>query len=248
MSVGFLRGKIQLKQLPMGHRAGTDAVLLAAAAPLDFSDYALDIGSGSGAVGLAFARLRPKARIGLIEKDPQTAALARENLVLNGLQARGAVYEADLFSRASRLKAGLQDGCADLVLTNPPYLDPRKHRLSPDLLRRGAHAMGVEQADHDLAAWIKASLALLQPRGVFIMIHRAEALAEILACSARWLGGLTLLPIYSDAERPAIRILIRGKKGSRAPLSIAPGLVLHGVQGFTEYAEALHSGSKIMIW
>jgi FkbM family methyltransferase len=242
-------------QLPTGHRAGTDAVLLAAAAPLDFSELALDIGAGSGAVGLAFARLRPKARVGLVENDPQNAALARENLVLNGLQERGIVYEADLLSAACRAKAGLENGRAGLILTNPPFLDPQKNRLSPDPLRRHAHTMDVESAavesrgaEAALTAWIKASLALLDEKGIFIMIHRADCLGEILASCAGRLGGLRVLPVYAEAGRPAIRVLVRGKKGSRAPLSIAPGLVLRDAQGFSDEAEALHSGSKIMIW
>ena len=48
---GFLGGRLSLRQPTKGHRAGTDAVLLAAAAPADFSGLALDVGAGIGTAG-----------------------------------------------------------------------------------------------------------------------------------------------------------------------------------------------------
>jgi tRNA1(Val) A37 N6-methylase TrmN6 len=40
---------------------------------------------------------------------------------------------------------------------------------------------------------------------------------------------------------PATRILVQGRKGSRAPLSILPGLLLHAAtgHGFTPQAETV---------
>ncbi|MGB6175434.1 MAG: methyltransferase, partial [Methylocella sp.] len=49
----FLGGRLLLCQPAEGHRCGTDAVLLAAAAPADFSGLAIDVGAGVGAAGLA---------------------------------------------------------------------------------------------------------------------------------------------------------------------------------------------------
>ncbi|MBI3275161.1 MAG: methyltransferase, partial [Methylocystis sp.] len=81
---GFLGGKLRLRQTPRGHRAGTDAVLLAAATPAATRGLALDVGAGTGAVGLGAALLAPKASIGLVEIDPGACALARENAAANG--------------------------------------------------------------------------------------------------------------------------------------------------------------------
>src|SRR3977135_3550546 len=94
----FLGGRLLLCQPAEGHRCGTDAVLLAAAAPADFSGLAIDVGAGVGAAGLARARARPGARIGLWENDPFIAGWARANLMQNKLAGRGHVLEADLLS------------------------------------------------------------------------------------------------------------------------------------------------------
>ena len=48
----FLGGRLLLRQPAEGHRCGTDAVLLAAAAPADFSGLAIDVGAGAPRQGL----------------------------------------------------------------------------------------------------------------------------------------------------------------------------------------------------
>ncbi len=47
----FLGQQVRLRQLPHGHRAGTDAVLLAAAAPAEVQGLALDVVPGSARPG-----------------------------------------------------------------------------------------------------------------------------------------------------------------------------------------------------
>jgi len=241
----FLGGRLLLRQPAEGHRCGTDAVLLAAAAPADFSGLAIDVGAGVGAAGLALAVARPGARIGLLENDPFIAGLARANLLQNKLAGRGHVLEADVLSKASRRGAGLRDESAGLVITNPPFLDPSRARLSPDPRKRRAHAMPTEGA---LAVWIVASLAVVAPGGLFILIHRPDALPLILQTLAGRAGGIAVLPVYPRRETKAGRILVRGEKGSRAPLAIAPPLVLHDGEGFTEAADAIHRGVAMIEW
>src|SRR5213075_3331210 len=52
----FLGGGLRLLQLRSGHRAGHDAMLLAAAAPARSGDRVADFGAGVGPAGLAVAR------------------------------------------------------------------------------------------------------------------------------------------------------------------------------------------------
>ena len=243
----FLDGRLHLRQAAHGHRAGTDALLLAAAAPGDFSGFAIDVGAGVGAAGLALAVTRPHASIALLEKDPGHAACARANLLENGLTGRGFVAEADLVSPISRRTAGLNEESAGLVLTNPPFFDPDHVRLSPDPAKRRAHAMPTVGPDA-LVDWIAAALALVAPSGMFILIHRPEALTVILNSLNRRVGAITLLPVHPRREARASRILLRGTKGSRAPLGIAPPLFLHDKNGFTVVAEAIHRHAQPIVW
>jgi tRNA1(Val) A37 N6-methylase TrmN6 len=242
----FLGRQLRLRQMPHGHRAGTDAVLLAAAAPVHSEGFALDIGAGVGAAGLALAQLRPGLKFGLVENDAKMAALARENLDLNGFADRGAVYAADLLDAQARQSAGLRDGNAALIITNPPFLDPSRARLSPDADKRAAHAMQSAGPDA-LTAWLRACLSLLRRDGLLIVIHRAEALPIILPALAER-AAVTLMPILPRVERAATRILVKAQKGRDDPFAIVPPLVLHEGPRFTAKADAIHQGTALIDW
>lgn len=237
----LLGGRVRLVQPARGHRAGTDAVLLAAAAPVRPGDVVVDVGAATGAVGLmAAARVRA-GRFVFVERDPALADLCRQNCRDNGVQ--GEVAVADVLDRASRETAGLGPESADLVLTNPPFLEEGQSRTSPDPGRAAAHALPAG----GLEGWLKACAALLKPRGRLVLIHRADRLAECLDVLDGRLGALELRFVHPAANRPAIRLLLSGIKGSRAPLGILPPVVLNGPDGrFTPEAEALHRGDATL--
>jgi len=229
-----------LRQKRAGHRIGLDAVLLAAAGAGAPARRIVDVGAGVGAVGLALALRHPSAEVDLVEIDAETAALAVENAERNGLAKRARVLIADVTAPAARRAAGLADAAADLVATNPPYLAAGAARLSPDPARARAHALAGEGG---LAEWLRACLALLAPDGRFAMIHRADALPDIYAGLGRRLGDVAVRPVYPRAGADAIRVLVTGVKGSRAPPRLAPGLTLHEADGSaTEAARAIHEG------
>ncbi|MCP8939272.1 methyltransferase [Alsobacter sp. SYSU M60028] len=240
----LLGGRLILRQPARGHRAGTDAVLLAAAAPDGFRGTLVDLGAGVGAVGLAVAIRAPEARIRLVEIDPEMAEAARVNAALNGCGERVEVIEADaLAPHRARLGAGIAAGDADLVLTNPPFAEGAAGRPSPDPRRRRAHVIG----EGGLDGWIKAAADMLRPRGELVVIHRADALPTLLAAMAGRFGGVSARPIHPRAGDDAVRVIARGVKGSRAPFALRPGLVLHGPDGrFTPEAEALHRGERVL--
>src|SRR3954452_7574668 len=67
----FLGGQLRLKQKRSGHRAGHDAILLAAATEAKAGDRVVDLGAGIGTAGLALARRVAGIRLGLLEIDPE---------------------------------------------------------------------------------------------------------------------------------------------------------------------------------
>ena len=130
----FLGGRVTILQPARGHRAGTDAVLLAAATAASPGERVIDVGAATGAVGLMIAAATKGLDLVLLEKDPDLAALCRENLLLNGVA--GLVANADLLDPASRAGAGVAPETADVVVTNPPFFEAVSHTRSPAVLRR----------------------------------------------------------------------------------------------------------------
>lgn len=231
----FFGGALALIQPHDGHRAGTDAVLLAQSLPEGARQIA-DLGASTGLVGLRAAQLEPAARVTLIEREPDLVALAQENSAGNGLEARVSVAEADTFRLGgdARFREAF-----DCVLTNPPFYEAGKGRRSPDEKRARAHAFAEGES---LDGWLGAAAAILGPRGRLVMIHVASETGAILAGLERRFGAVRLCFVQSEAEKPAVRVLISAIKGSRAPLTVLPPLVLHQSGGFTPRMEAVHRG------
>ena len=233
----ILGGRLRLSQPARGHRAGTDAMLLLAAAGTGH-DLVVDLGSGVGTVGLGMLALGRAQRVCLVEKDPDFAHLARCNVAANGFAERAAVVEANITARASALeKAGLLAGCADIVLANPPFNAPGQHRSSPDAQKAAAHAM----PEVAFSAWAQTAARTLKANGRFILIHRPEALVWLLPMLARRFRALAIMAIHAKADEPAKRVLISGQLGSKAPARLLPALVLHEADGrFTPPGAAIH--------
>lgn len=203
-------------------------------------EHVCDLGAGTGAVGLACALLFPGCTVDLIERDPETAEMARLNAAQNSLSDRVAVIEADLLATgAERRSAGLTSNLADVVLTNPPFFEAGSGRVSPNPLREAAHRF----PPGGLEAWLRTCTDLLRPGGRLGLIHRADALPACLDALRGRFGAVAVRPVHAKAGQPAIRILLSAVKGSRAPLSLLAPLVLHGDDGvFTPEAARLHSG------
>ncbi len=218
----FLGGQLHLRQPKSGHRAGHDAMLLAAATAARSGDRVVDFGAGVGAAGLAVARRVAGTELVLVEIDETLAGLARHNAASNAIAAD--VIRLDLTSAADAFAAaGLSADSVDVVLMNPPFNDPARHRASPDQARQIAHVATAAT----LERWIHAARRILKSGGVLTLIWRADGLAEVLAALDRGFGSLAILPVHADANTPAIRVLVRAVKGGKAPTRIDPALLLN---------------------
>lgn len=240
----WLGGRLTLVQPKRGHRVGTDAALLVAAAGEARQGRIVDVGAGVGAVGLALAQRSALASVDLVELDPELTRLAESNAARNGLQDRTRVLRLDTLNSGERRQAGLAES-ADWLVTNPPFFEARAVRASPDEGKARAHVF----ARAGLADWIESSLAMLAPGGRFVMIHRPDALSDVLAAIGGRLGALAILPVHPGKSASAHRVLVSGVKGSKAPLRLAPGLVLHEADGrLTAEADAIHRGERLIDW
>jgi tRNA1(Val) A37 N6-methylase TrmN6 len=239
-----LGGRLRLKQKKRGHRVGHDAILLAAATAARAGDRVIDFGSGVGAAGLALAMRIPDVEVTLLELDPELSALATENIERNGLSERARAVALDVTGSADDYAAvGLSPGSVDHVLMNPPFHDPARQNVSPDPGKRLAHAAPVSL----LTVWIDAASRVLHSAGSLTLIWRADGLGDVLAALGERFGGIAVLPVHGRAGQPAIRVLVCAQKGSRAPLTLLPGLMLNDEDSKpTAEAEAVLRGAQAL--
>lgn len=210
---GFLGGKLRLWQPARGFRAATDAVLLAAACPARAGESVLELGCGAGAATLCLGRrVRGLALAGL-ELQPGYAVLARANAERNGLELE--VHVGDVADPPPTLRRAF-----DHVIANPPYFGPGTAAADPgrETALRGGASLGV---------WVGTAARRLRPFGWLTMVLGADRLGDALVALAAAFGSVAILPLAPRAGREAGRVLIRARKGGRAPLRLLAPLVLH---------------------
>lgn len=240
----FLDGRLLVEQPARGrHRAGLDAVLLAATVAGDASGRLVDLGAGVGTAGLAVALRAPNLRVTLAEHDEEALRLARANAARPENAAFGGrveVVAVDLLRRGAARDAALPRESFDRVVVNPPFFAPREVRASPAAARAAAHVL----ADGALDAWMRVAAAVLAPKGRLHLIFKGDGLAELLAALAGRFGDVAVRPVHPRADAPAHRLLATAVKGSRARPSLLPGLVLHppGSDAYLPGAEAILRG------
>lgn len=244
----FLGGRVRAYQPKSGPRAAIDALFLAAAIPAEAGrgERVLEAGQGSGVASLALASRIGDATVTGVEIQPALCELARRNAALNGMRDRVRVIEADLTAPHKSLPQDIfAPASFDHVAANPPYMDVGRGRVSPNPAIAIAHTVDRGAPE----AWIRFLSRMAAPGGSITLIHRADALATLLRLLEGRFGALTVLPLFPRSDEAASRIIIQGMKGSRAPLRLLSGMVLHERGGaFTPEANAiLKSGERLTV-
>jgi release factor glutamine methyltransferase len=131
----------------------------------------LDVGTGTGAIALAIVDEHRQARVTAIDASADALALARENLDLLGINGRVRLVEHDLTE-------GLGRDEFDLVVSNPPYVEPED----------------IETLQPEVRDW--------EPRIALVAHGATEAVARA-ATEALRPGGWVVLEI---AENQAVKV------------------------------------------
>ena len=124
----------------------------------------LDLGCGSGCIGIAAAYAFPNALVDLVDISPAALEVATRNIERHGLEGRVSAIQSDLFAAVSGERY-------DLMVSNPPYVSSAEMRGLPEEFRYEP-ALGLEAGDDglDVVARILAEAAdYLQPRGVLVV-------------------------------------------------------------------------------
>jgi tRNA1(Val) A37 N6-methylase TrmN6 len=228
-------GALTLWQPARGYRVNVDTLLLAsfAASGRPRARRVVDLGSGAGALGLSYAFLAAALRIDFVERDASLADLANRNLAET--RSTGAVHRADLEARGLPRELS---GCADLVLSNPPFFETgtaRPGRDATDAARRGP-----------LGPFLRAANAALGRRAAACFVYPSAALSEFFARASELKlvpKRLRLVHAYStSSSRLALIELRRAKPGG---LVVEPPLVEWATRGVrSSELEALVSGKR----
>jgi release factor glutamine methyltransferase len=159
----------------------------------------LDVGTGSGAIALAIADEHPGALVKALDASEDALALARENAGRTGLTVE--LLRHDLFQ-------GLPGGPWDLVVSNPPYVEPEDvPELEPEI--REWEPRAALTADGAVEAVVRGSLPVLGPHGAVVLeVGDGQAQETARLLEAVGLAGVRVTKDLAGKDR-----VVEGKSG-----------------------------------
>lgn len=194
-----------------GYRVNVDAFLLA-----DFAGrpkrvrHAIDLGSGVGAVGLSLLHAERAERVTLVDVDDALVALAARNVEDNGWPHRTDVVHGDV--------AKLRGVSGDLVVCNPPYVEPGRGRTpAASVARAKSGSLGV---------FLDAARRAMGRRARACFVYPAiEATTLFLELRRRGLEPKRVRFVHAKAIDPARVVLVECAAGKPGGLVVEPPLV-----------------------
>ena len=135
----------------------------------------LDLGTGTGAIALALASERPEWQVIAVDLNACAVELARTNA--RDLELPVDVFQSAWFDSVS--------GRFDLIVSNPPYIDPDdEHLQQGDVRFEPASALIAAEAGlADLSHIIRSAPEYLEPGGWLLLEHgydQAQAVCKLL--------------------------------------------------------------------
>lgn len=231
-TLDFIRD-LQFYQSKNGYRFSIDAVLLSEFVSLRIAPRILDLGSGSGIVGILLADRYPASHVTMVEIQKGLHSLSERNVALNGLGERVQAVREDF----ANLPVSY-NGAFDLVVANPPY---RRTRT-------GLESEGEERliARHEitmsLPGLLKAAAKALKSRGRLCVVYNPNRLAELMsAMSSVGLEPKRLMFVHGRVGTEARIVLVEAVRDGRIGLKVEPPLIVYNDEGgYTDQVRAMY--------
>jgi release factor glutamine methyltransferase len=152
----------------------------------------VDIGTGSGCIALSLAFERPDADVHATDISEPALGVARENARCLGLEGRVAFHHGDLLEPVALLA-----GRIDLVVSNPPYVDPaERESLTPEV-RDHEPGLALSTGSDGLSVFrrlLPAAAAAVRPGGSVALELGLGQAAAVSALAAGAMLTVTRLP------------------------------------------------------
>jgi len=139
----------------------------------------LDLGTGSGAIGLALSKNLPNSQVTCVDVSAEALKIAQENARLLNLNSVKFIQSNWLDDLAISLPA--EECLFDVIVSNPPYIRHDDIHLSQGDLR--FEPLSALTDDHDgLMAYrsiFKEAVAFLNPSGLILVEHGFDQSKEV---------------------------------------------------------------------
>ena len=208
---------------------GIDSILL--------SDYAkniknnsvvMDIGTGTGIIGLLLCKKTNLKKIYGIEIQKDVAEMAERSIKLNELDNKFKILNIKI----KDIKKHFVNNQIDVIVTNPPYKKDNTGVKNENLVK----LISRHEVECSLEDIIEKSSIVLKNLGQFYMVHRAERIVDVLVLLRKYkIEPKEMRFVHSKQNEKPNLILIKAVKNAKEYLKIEKPLIIYNEDGsYTE--------------
>lgn len=234
-----------------GYRFSVDSLLLYSFVNLKRVSKIIDLGAGSGIIGMLLAKKYINSEVCLVEVQESLASLSEKNISLNNLQERVIVIKSDIKelnkrlaedymsrSRSNKIETFILPESFDLAVSNPPF-----RKIKSGLLSNGSEkSIARHELMISLKDIIEAGSWLLKHHGRLCLIHLPERLTEIITTIRSYKLEIKRLRfVHSTSSSEAKMVLIEAVKGGKPGLKVEKPLIIYNEdRSYREEMEELY--------
>ena len=216
---------LKIIQNKNGFCFGIDSVLLSDfAKEIKNKSRVLDIGTGTGIIGLLLCEKTNLQKIYGVEIQKDVAEMAKRSIKLNNLEYKFEIINCNIKDVFDFLELN----SIDSIVTNPPYKKAGTG-LKSDSVKNMISRHEVECTLEDI---IEKSSRLLKDRGEFYMVNRVERLVDIMFLLRKYrIEPKKIRFVHSKSNEKPHLILIKAIKNANEFLKIEKPLIIYNENG-----------------
>ena len=214
---------LKIIQNTEGFCFGVDSVLLTEfARDIKQNSVILDIGTGTGILGILLSKKVRPSKIYGVELQKEVAEMAQKSIKLNSLEDTFEIINDDI----KNIK--IENSSIDAIVTNPPYKKMGtgiKSKESKQLVSRYETTATLDE-------WLKISSKLLKDNGSFYIVYRTDRLTELIENMRKYkLEAKRIRFVYSNIDKQSNLVMIKAIKGAGTFVKIEKPLIIYNLDG-----------------
>lgn len=219
--------ELKIYQYKNAYRYNSDTIFLYNFVQ-DCSGSLLEVGSGSGILGLLLKRDFPSLKLTQVEIQEVNVNLNIKNANINNLSSD--IICENFLDYKTELKF-------DIIISNPPYFQAnlqRSQNLHLDISKNNQSL--------PLESFIKKSNSLLKPKGRLIFCYEASQISKIIYLLQKYKLNLEKICfVFAKKDKNSHIILLEAKKSSKNLAKILPPIYVNGKNNqFSKMAQKIY--------
>lgn len=225
--------ELKIIQNTKGFCFGIDSVILSDfAKSIKKESKVVDLGTGTGIIGLLLCKKTELKEIVGIEIQKEVAEMAKRSIELNKLEDKFKILNTDI-NKIFEDKL-LEKNKFDVVVMNPPY----KEKGTGKINEVDSKIISRHEVKATLSDFIKVASNLLKDKGEIYIVHKPERMPDIIQkMRENKIEPKEIKTVYSNKKTEASLILIKGIKGANKFFKILEPVYIYEENG--EYTKEI---------